>query len=72
MTGPIVLNADPTSSLQAATKNYVDTHAGAPSNPVSGASAEYPMVDGSGTTVADVSGIRYALHDSALVTFDRF
>jgi len=28
MTGPIVLPADPTTSLQAATKNYVDLHSG--------------------------------------------
>src|SRR5215831_21233399 len=27
LTGPLVLAADPTTSLQAATKNYVDTHA---------------------------------------------
>lgn len=28
MTGDLILNADPTVSLQAATKNYVDTHSG--------------------------------------------
>jgi hypothetical protein len=30
MTGPLTLPGDPTSSNQAATKNYVDTHAGTP------------------------------------------
>jgi lysophospholipase L1-like esterase len=58
LTGPLVLAADPTSNLQAATKEYVDTHAGSGTGPtpIAGALADFDFLQGSGTSVTDISG----------------
>jgi len=50
LTGSLILNADPTIALGAATKNYVDTHGGGgtPANPT--ATAGPAAVNGSATT----------------------
>lgn len=52
MTGPLVLPADPTTALQASTKQYVDAHVGVslPGSPTA------VWAGGSGTSVLDTSG----------------
>lgn len=61
MTGPLVLNADPTTNLQAATKQYVDTQ-------VVAASSGPSIVVVSTTSQAAVAQVQYVLTNTSAAT----